>query len=52
MSAEPMYETLPTCPAGIPATDLDLWSDEVLSDPYPAYKQLRYMGPVVWLTRY
>ena len=52
MSAEPMHETLPTAPPGIPATDLDPWSDEVLADPYPMYRQLRDIGPVVWLSRY
>ncbi|HEX3087533.1 MAG TPA: cytochrome P450, partial [Ilumatobacteraceae bacterium] len=52
MSDEPMHEMLPTNPPGMPATDLDLWSDEVLSDPYPAYRQLRDIGPVVWLNRY
>jgi cytochrome P450 len=52
MSGEPMHEMLPTRPPGMPATDLDLWSDEVLSDPYPAYRQLRDIGPVVWLNRY
>ena len=52
MSGELMHETLPTSPPGMPATDLDLWSDEVLADPYPAYRQLRDIGPVVWLNRY
>ncbi len=51
MSGEPMHEPLPTCPRGMPATDLDLWSDEVLADPYPAYRRLRDIGPVVWLNR-
>jgi cytochrome P450 len=35
-----------------PETDIDLWSDEVLMDPFPHYKRLRDLGPVVHLTRY
>lgn len=33
-----------------PASDIDLWSDEVLSNPYPVYEKLRDLGPVVWLS--
>lgn len=33
-------------------TDLDLFSDEVLLDPFPHYKVLRDLGPAVYLTRY
>ncbi len=35
-----------------PSTDFDLWSDDVLSDPYPCYQQLRDLGPAVWLARH
>ncbi|HEY4607757.1 MAG TPA: cytochrome P450 [Ilumatobacteraceae bacterium] len=49
MSVEPMQAT---CPSGMPATGLDLWSDEVLADPYPTYRHLRDIGSVVWLNRY
>jgi cytochrome P450 len=35
----------------IPSYDVDLYSDEVLADPYPHYKALRDAGPVVWLPR-
>ncbi|HWM19552.1 MAG TPA: cytochrome P450 [Ilumatobacteraceae bacterium] len=35
-----------------PSTDLDLWADDVLVDPYPAYADLRELGPVVWMTKY
>jgi cytochrome P450 len=38
----------PVCPA----TDVDLWADDVLAHPYPAYAELRELGPVVWMTRY
>jgi cytochrome P450 len=37
--------------AAIPSYDVDLYSDEVLADPYPHYQALRDAGPVVWLPR-
>lgn len=37
--------------AGVPSYDVDLYSDEVLADPYPHYRALRDAGPVVWLPR-
>jgi cytochrome P450 len=42
----------PTPPDGCPRTEVDLWSDDVLADPYPTYRVLRDLGPVVWLDRY
>ncbi len=36
----------------IPTSDLDLYSDEVLAEPYEHYRRLREAGPVVWLERY
>ncbi|WP_033318894.1 cytochrome P450 [Streptomyces yerevanensis] len=33
-------------------SDLDLFSDEALTDPYPHYKALRDLGPAVHLTRH
>ena len=33
-------------------TDLDIWSDEVLQDPYPHYKHLRDLGPAAYMTKY
>ena len=33
----------------IPETDVDLFTDEALSDPYPLYRELRALGPVVRL---
>ena len=39
-------------PADCPSTDVDLWADAVLADPYAAYAALRRLGPVVWLSRY
>jgi cytochrome P450 len=39
-------------PAGCPTSDIDLWSDEVLRDPLPAFRELRDLGSVVWLDRY
>ena len=35
-----------------PSTDVDLWADDVLVDPYPAYAELRELGAVVWMTKY
>ena len=36
---------------GFPTSDVDLWDDAILADPYPAYRALRDLGPVVWLER-
>jgi cytochrome P450 len=33
-----------------PRSDIDLFADETLYDPYPAYAQLRELGPAVYLT--
>jgi cytochrome P450 len=38
--------------AVLPSLDLDPYSNEVLSDPYAAYQQIREAGPVVSLPRY
>lgn len=35
----------------IARSDLDLFADAVLADPYPAYAELREAGPVVWMDR-
>lgn len=35
----------------IPSFDVDMYSDEVLANPYPHYRALRDAGPVVWLAR-
>jgi cytochrome P450 len=35
-----------------PATGVDLFSDEVLADPYPTYAELRAAGEAVWLDAY
>jgi cytochrome P450 len=39
-------------PAGVPALDLDPFSTEFLTDPYPGHELMREAGPVVWLSRY
>ena len=36
----------------MPASDIDLWADDVLADPYPAYEELRQLGPAVWLSKH
>ncbi len=33
-----------------PHSDIDLWADDVLVDPYPTYRVLRELGDVVYLT--
>lgn len=35
-----------------PSSDLDIYADEHILDPYPAYRTLRDLGPAVWLERY
>lgn len=35
-----------------PSSSADLFSDEVLADPYPVYEELRAAGPVIHLDRY
>ena len=34
------------------SSDIDLFSDEALHDPYPLYRQLRDLGPAAWLRRH
>lgn len=34
---------------GAPRFEVDLFSDEILTDPYPTYARFRAAGPVVWL---
>lgn len=36
----------------VPRLDLDPFSDEFLTDPYPFHEQMREAGPVVWLEKY
>jgi cytochrome P450 len=33
-------------------SDVDLFSDEAIADPYDHYRRLRDLGPVVWLPRH
>jgi cytochrome P450 len=40
-----------TTTATVPMSELDLYSDEVIRDPYDAYRELREQGPVVWLEK-
>jgi cytochrome P450 len=35
-----------------PTTDIDLWTDAALDDPYPLWRRMRDTGPVVRLERY
>jgi cytochrome P450 len=36
----------------IPTSDVDLFGDEALAEPYDHYRTLRDLGPVVWLERH
>ncbi|ALL79662.1 hypothetical protein AD006_31285 (plasmid) [Pseudonocardia sp. EC080610-09] len=46
-----MTITRPTTITG-PRSDLDVYADAVLLDPWPTYRELRDAGPVVFLDRY
>ena len=35
-----------------PTSALDPYTDHVLLNPWPLYRELREMGPVVWLEKY
>lgn len=41
-----------TSTSEIPSLDLDLFTDDVLTDPFPVYERIRNAGPVVYLPRY
>lgn len=45
-----LYEDDP--PPNVPAVDVDPFSVDFFSDPYPSHQLLREAGPVVWLSRY
>jgi cytochrome P450 len=38
-------------PADVPADEPDLYSMRAILDPHPPYARLRWLGPVVWLTK-
>lgn len=39
-------------PSSVPAYRPDIYSRSAILDPYPHYRALRELGPVVWLTRH
>ncbi|MCE0763299.1 cytochrome P450 [Pseudonocardia kujensis] len=41
-----------TTPSDAPTSDIELFSDEALAEPYELYRQLRDLGPVVHLPAY
>jgi cytochrome P450 len=41
-----------TSTIGTPTSTLDPFADQALLDPWPLYRELREMGPVVWLEKY
>jgi cytochrome P450 len=50
LSPHALYAHAP--PPGVPAIDLDPFSNEFFADPYPTHALMRDSGSVVWLTRY
>lgn len=38
--------------AGAPVWDMDFYSDAVIRNPYPHYRRMRDLGPLVWLPRH
>jgi len=36
----------------LPSYEVDLFADDVILDPYPHYRAMRDLGPVVWLPRH
>ncbi len=51
-NALPAETTWTNAPEGVPGLELDPFSDDFLTDPYPGHAQMRDAGPVVWLERY
>ncbi|MEV0776319.1 cytochrome P450 [Streptomyces sp. NPDC050428] len=43
---------MPTSQTAEPSSDIDLFADTVLDNPYPAYATLLAMGPAVWLEKH
>jgi cytochrome P450 len=41
-----------TATRAAPVSDIELFSDEILNDPYPAYQEIREQGGAVWLSKY
>ncbi|EKS41360.1 MAG TPA: cytochrome P450 [Afipia sp.] len=39
-------------PPGVPVITFDPYSDEVMSNPYPYYQEMREAGPLVWIQKY
>jgi cytochrome P450 len=50
MSRTPIAEATATLKA--PTSTLDPYTDEALLSPWPLYRELREMGPAVWLEKY
>lgn len=44
-----MVNSVPSSVQSCPSDDVDLYSDEVIRDPWPHYARLRAKGPVVWM---
>ncbi|MBR0863502.1 cytochrome P450 [Bradyrhizobium diazoefficiens] len=42
----------PSTAPSVPIFDVDLYSDEVMADPYPVYAEMRQAGPIVFIPLY
>jgi cytochrome P450 len=42
----------PSPPAGVPAVDVDPFSEDFLTDPYADHERMREAGPIVWIPKY
>ena len=54
MSMNPSSQTAPgaAAPAGVPVVDVDPFSSEFLTDPYPDHERMREAGPIIWIPKY
>ena len=39
-------------PPAAPSYEMNIYTPEAILDPYPHYRRLRELGPVVWLARH
>ena len=46
------YLVEPSLVRDVPALDVDLFSDAAMENPYPALREIRDAGPLVWLSRH
>lgn len=50
MMSECPFSGTPISPvSGVPVYDINYYSDDVIKDPYPHYKKMRELGPIVYI---